>query len=50
MLALAFSFAAAPLTARSPCVLPALPIVVGSAAAGRRYGPLGWLLGLPWWG
>ena len=40
MLPLALSFAAGLLTALSPCVLPALPIIVGSAAAGRRHGPL----------
>jgi cytochrome c biogenesis protein CcdA len=38
MLALALSFGAGLLTALSPCVLPALPIIVGSAAAARRHG------------
>lgn len=37
---LALSFTAGMLTALSPCVLPALPLVVGSAASGRRHGPL----------
>jgi cytochrome c-type biogenesis protein len=43
---LALSFTAGVLTALSPCVLPALPIVVGSAAAGRRHGPLALAAGL----
>ena len=43
---LALSLAAGLLTALSPCVLPALPIVVGSAATGRRYGPLALAAGL----
>lgn len=34
------SFVAGVLTAFSPCVLPALPLVVGSAASQRRWGPL----------
>lgn len=34
------SFVAGLLTAFSPCVLPALPLVVGSAASERRWGPL----------
>ncbi|MCC7241526.1 MAG: cytochrome c biogenesis protein CcdA [Acidobacteria bacterium] len=46
MLRLALSFAAGLLTALSPCVLPALPIVVGSAAASRRHGPLALAAGL----
>lgn len=37
---LAVSFAAGIVTALSPCVLPVLPLVVGSAASGRRYGPV----------
>jgi cytochrome c-type biogenesis protein len=40
MVALAFSFAAGLLTALSPCVLPLLPIIVGSAATAGRLGPL----------
>ena len=43
---LALSLGAGLLTALSPCVLPALPIVVGSAASGRRYGPLALAAGL----
>lgn len=39
-------FAAGMLTTLSPCVLPALPLVVGSAAAGHRYGPLALAAGL----
>lgn len=46
MLALGLSFVAGLLTALSPCVLPALPIVVGSAAAERRHGPLALAAGL----
>ena len=40
VLTLALSFGAGLLTALSPCVLPALPLVVGSAGSGRRHGPL----------
>ena len=40
------SFGAGLLTALSPCVLPALPIIVGSAASGRRHGPLALAAGL----
>jgi cytochrome c-type biogenesis protein len=40
MVALALSFAAGLLTALSPCVLPLLPIVVGSAATAGRIGPV----------
>jgi cytochrome c-type biogenesis protein len=40
------SLGAGLLTALSPCVLPALPIIVGSAASGRRYGPLALAAGL----
>ncbi len=43
---LALSFVAGLLTALSPCVLPALPLVVGSAASGRRLGPLALAAGL----
>jgi cytochrome c biogenesis protein CcdA len=46
MLALGLSFVAGLLTALSPCVLPALPIVIGSAAAERRHGPLALAAGL----
>lgn len=42
---LGLSLVAGLLTALSPCVLPALPIVVGSAA-GRRHGPLALAAGL----
>lgn len=38
--------AAGMLTTLSPCVLPALPLVVGSAAAGHRYGPIALAAGL----
>jgi cytochrome c-type biogenesis protein len=40
MIAFALSFAAGLLTALSPCVLPLLPIVVGSAATAGRMGPV----------
>ena len=40
------SLGAGLLTALSPCVLPALPIIVGSAAAARRHGPLALAAGL----
>lgn len=40
MIAYALSFVAGTLTVLSPCVLPALPIVVGSAARTHRHGPL----------
>ena len=43
---LGLSLGAGLLTALSPCVLPALPIIVGSAASGRRYGPLALAAGL----
>lgn len=43
---LGLSLGAGLLTALSPCVLPALPIIIGSAAAGRRYGPLALAAGL----
>ncbi|MBP8273574.1 MAG: sulfite exporter TauE/SafE family protein [Acidobacteria bacterium] len=43
---LALSLGAGLLTALSPCVLPALPIIVGSAASGRRYGPVALAAGL----
>lgn len=43
---LGLSLGAGLLTSLSPCVLPALPIIVGSAASGRRYGPLALAAGL----
>lgn len=43
---LGLSLGAGLLTALSPCVLPALPIIVGSAASGRRYGPVALAAGL----
>ncbi len=46
MVALGLSFVAGLLTALSPCVLPALPIVIGSAASHRRHGPLALAAGL----
>jgi cytochrome c biogenesis protein CcdA len=46
MVAVGLSFVAGLLTALSPCVLPALPIIVGSAAADRRHGPLALAAGL----
>jgi len=46
VIALGLSFVAGLLTSLSPCVLPALPIVVGSAAADRRHGPLALAAGL----
>lgn len=46
MIAIGLSLVAGLLTALSPCVLPALPIIVGSAAADRRHGPLALAAGL----
>jgi len=46
VLSLGLSFGAGLLTALSPCVLPALPIVVGSAASAGRYGSLALAAGL----
>jgi cytochrome c-type biogenesis protein len=43
---LGLSLGAGLLTALSPCVLPALPIIVGSAASGRRHGPIALAAGL----
>ncbi|MGL4396550.1 MAG: cytochrome c biogenesis CcdA family protein [Hyphomicrobium sp.] len=43
---LAFAAAAGVLSTLSPCVLPLLPIVVGSAAGAHRHGPLGLAAGL----
>lgn len=40
MLSFALSFLAGTLTAISPCVLPALPLIVGGAAQEHRYAPL----------
>jgi cytochrome c-type biogenesis protein len=40
------SFAAGMLSILSPCVLPILPIVLGSAAAAQRFGPLALAAGL----
>lgn len=40
MLSYPLSFLAGLLTSLSPCVLPALPLVVGSAAQRHRFGPL----------
>jgi len=44
--ALGFSFLAGVLTVLSPCVLPLIPIVLGSAAAEHRYGPTALALGV----
>ncbi|MEX0971310.1 MAG: cytochrome c biogenesis CcdA family protein [Paracoccaceae bacterium] len=41
-----FAFAAGALTLINPCVLPLLPVVLGSAQASNRYGPLALTLGL----
>jgi cytochrome c-type biogenesis protein len=46
LMTLALSFAAGVLAALSPCVLPVLPLVVGSAARGHRAGPLALAAGL----
>lgn len=46
MLALVLTFVAGLLTVLSPCVLPALPIVVGSAGSTHRAGPLALAFGL----
>ncbi|MFO1183435.1 MAG: cytochrome c biogenesis CcdA family protein [Bauldia sp.] len=43
---LALAFLAGALTVLSPCVLPLLPIVLASAAGGRRFGPLALAAGL----
>lgn len=40
------AFAAGALTILSPCVLPLVPIVIGSAAQQHRYGPLALAVGL----
>jgi len=42
----AAAFVAGVLTAFSPCVLPILPIVLGAAAAERKYGPVALAAGL----
>lgn len=46
MWAYGLSFAAGAVTILSPCVLPVLPIVVGSAGQQHRYGPLALAAGL----
>jgi cytochrome c-type biogenesis protein len=46
MLSYGLSFLAGVLTALSPCVLPALPLIVGSAAQEHRKGPLAVAAGL----
>ncbi len=46
MFAYAFSFLEGTLTAISPCVLPALPLIVGSAAQEHRHAPLSVAAGL----
>lgn len=43
---LLLSFVAGLLTTLSPCVLPILPIVVGSAFQGHKWGPLALVLGM----
>ena len=42
----AVAYAAGALTILSPCVLPLIPIVLGSAAQRHRWGPLALALGL----
>ena len=44
--AVALAFVAGVLTTLSPCVLPILPLVLGAAAAERRYGPVALAAGL----
>lgn len=46
MWAYGLSFAAGAITILSPCVLPVLPVVVGSAGQQHRYGPLALATGL----
>jgi cytochrome c-type biogenesis protein len=46
LITIGLSFAAGVLAALSPCVLPLLPLVVGSAARGHRAGPLALAAGL----
>lgn len=46
MLTLALALLAGLLTSLSPCVLPALPLVVGSARLGHRAGPLALIGGM----
>jgi cytochrome c-type biogenesis protein len=46
LMTIGLSFAAGMLAALSPCVLPVLPLVVGSAARGHRQGPLALAAGL----
>jgi len=45
-MAIVLSVAAGVLAALSPCVLPVLPLVIGSAARGHRAGPLALAAGL----
>jgi cytochrome c biogenesis protein CcdA len=44
--AVALAFVAGVLTVLSPCVLPILPIVLGTAASERKYGPAALAAGL----
>ena len=46
MLAYGLSFLAGLLATLSPCVFPALPLVLGSAIQQHRHGPLALALGL----
>lgn len=46
MIEYALSFSAGFLTAISPCVLPVLPLILGSAAAEHRYAPLALVAGM----
>ena len=46
MIAFALALAAGLLTSLSPCVLPVLPIVVGSAGLRHRFGPLALAAGM----
>ncbi len=46
MFSFALSFAAGTLTTLSPCVLPALPLLVGGATQEHRWGPLAMASGL----
>jgi len=43
---IALAFVAGVLSILSPCVLPILPIVLGAAASGRRWGPVALAFGL----
>src|SRR5260370_17826620 len=44
--AIALAFVAGVLTSLSPCVLPILPLVLGTAASERKYGPVALAAGL----